>query len=243
MSYLELSAFGLAALAVFFSLLTTVLVARRQVNINSLKVAIAELFRPETERIRQENEARSETLRTAVSTTLHGFQDALATQIRDFGSRLDIGIKGIGDATDKIGKKLDDDLRKMGDEAQQNRDVLRNTIEAKLDAAATKQAQSTKEFREEVTGSFQQMANRVSDALTTAGTQQRERLDVVTLSITGLTEKHERAQEALRQTVETRLDVLRTENASKLEEMRKTVDEQLQSTLERRLGEILQARR
>src|SRR6516162_8517494 len=40
----------------------------------------------------------------------------------------------------------------------------------------------------------------------------------------------------LRRAVEGRLDVLRSENAEKLEQMRKTVDEKLQGTLEQRLG-------
>lgn len=45
---------------------------------------------------------------------------------------------------------------------------------------------------------------------------------------------------ALRQTVETQLGALREENAKKLDEMRATVDEKLQGTLEKRLGESFQ---
>ena len=41
----------------------------------------------------------------------------------------------------------------------------------------------------------------------------------------------------MRLTVETRLGAIQTENAAKLEEMRKTVDEKLHATLEQRLGE------
>jgi DNA recombination protein RmuC len=52
-----------------------------------------------------------------------------------------------------------------------------------------------------------------------------------------MTETQERGLEALRQSVEQRLDAIRTENSVKLDEMRRTVDEKLQSTLEARLGE------
>jgi DNA recombination protein RmuC len=52
-----------------------------------------------------------------------------------------------------------------------------------------------------------------------------------------LAEQQGGAAEALRQTVEGRLDKLRQENSDKLDEMRKTVDEKLQSELEKRLGE------
>jgi DNA recombination protein RmuC len=45
------------------------------------------------------------------------------------------------------------------------------------------------------------------------------------------------ALESVRTTVEHRLDVMRSDNAAKLNEMRATVDEKLQATLEQRLGE------
>ena len=62
----------------------------------------------------------------------------------------------------------------------------------------------------------------------------------MTKSLDFLVEKQERAQEALRQTVEGRLDAIRTANEAKLDEMRKTVDEKLQSTLDERLGQNFQ---
>ena len=52
-----------------------------------------------------------------------------------------------------------------------------------------------------------------------------------------LTETNERKLTEVRATLETKLKDLQTENTTKLEEMRRTVDEKLQSTLEKRLGE------
>ena len=43
--------------------------------------------------------------------------------------------------------------------------------------------------------------------------------------------------DSIRKTVQERLDTMRTENATKLEQMRETVDEKLHTTLEKRLGE------
>lgn len=70
----------------------------------------------------------------------------------------------------------------------------------------------------------------------TAAKKQQDGLSAVVETIKQLTTDHERRQEALRQTVEGKLDSIRTENTAKLEEMRQTVDEKLQSTLEARLG-------
>ncbi len=66
---------------------------------------------------------------------------------------------------------------------------------------------------------------------------QKERLENVTSAVSGLSEKLEKGQETLRGAVESRLDAIRQENAIKLDAMRQTVDEKLQSTLEARLGE------
>jgi DNA recombination protein RmuC len=52
-----------------------------------------------------------------------------------------------------------------------------------------------------------------------------------------LTETNQQAAESLRQLVAQRLDTLRIENTAKLDQMRQTVDEKLQGTLEKRLGE------
>jgi DNA recombination protein RmuC len=58
----------------------------------------------------------------------------------------------------------------------------------------------------------------------------------VQLTLKQMGEQLRTAVGELRQAVEGRLDVLRAENAAKLEQMRQTVDEKLQGTLEQRLG-------
>jgi DNA recombination protein RmuC len=79
-------------------------------------------------------------------------------------------------------------------------------------------AAGAKALREEVQHTLQQLGDRLG------------------VAVTELTRKSETQQDALRNTVEGRLNVLRSENAEKLEQMRQTVDEKLQGTLEQRLG-------
>jgi DNA recombination protein RmuC len=64
----------------------------------------------------------------------------------------------------------------------------------------------------------------------------RELSDQLAVAVTEFAGKSENQQQALRTAVEGRLDVLRAENSQKLEQMRQTVDEKLQGTLEQRLG-------
>jgi hypothetical protein len=70
--------------------------------------------------------------------------------------------------------------------------------------------------------------------------EQRTALESVTTKIGQLTENNEKRLEALRETVAGGLKALRTDNADKLEKMRATVEEKLQGTLEKRLGESFQ---
>src|SRR3954465_14153804 len=69
------------------------------------------------------------------------------------------------------------------------------------------------------------------------GTLQKQQLDSFGAQITRLVESGEKKADELRTAVEHRLSQLQTDNAAKLEEMRRTVDEKLQSTLDKRLSE------
>jgi DNA recombination protein RmuC len=125
----------------------------------------------------------------------------------------------------------------MGTEAAKNRDALRQQIETKLDGAGDKQAEHSKSLREELNGSFKHLGDHIATTLTDLGHQQKERLETTTKALQTLTDKNDKSQEALKQAVEGRLDIIRQENAAKLDEMRQTVDEKLHATLENRLGE------
>ena len=128
----------------------------------------------------------------------------------------------------------------MRSEANTNREGLRQLVEAKLNNATEQQASTAKDVREELGASFQRLGSRVSEALSLASDQQKERLEKTTQALILLTEKNERSQEALKQAVETRLDAIRQESEKKLEEMRITVDEKLQTTLDNQFGKIVE---
>ena len=172
--------------------------------------------------------------------TLKAFRelgDAFATRVNEFGNRMDAGVNTMDARAVAIGNKLDNDMVQMGEYASRAREELRQIIETKLDDAASKHASTAMESRQEVLANFELLNGGVKETLGQLGAQQKERLDNVALALGNLTETQERAQVSLRSSVEQRLDALRTENMAKLEEMRKTVDEKLQSTLEVRLGE------
>ena len=91
--------------------------------------------------------------------------------------------------------------------------------------------------REERTQSALLLGQAVTTQIGQFGTAQAERLEAFARELNrfslGLDERFERLKIA----VEGRLTAMQADNASKLEEMRRTVDEKLHATLEQRLGE------
>lgn len=144
---------------------------------------------------------------------------------------------GTGRLRQEVGQTLATHHRDVVDRVVQSSGTLRDTIEARMDAALAQQGNAAHGLREELSGSFQRMRQGVGETLNQASEHQKERLDATQAALTSLTELNKNAGEHFRLTVEGRLDVMRQENAEKLEEVRKTVDEKLNDTLNKRLDE------
>ncbi len=92
-------------------------------------------------------------------------------------------------------------------------------------------------LREEVSSTFKGFNDSVLAQLTQLIGLEQQQLDGFSEKLKALTKSNEDKIGELRTTVEVRLDRIQADNAGRLEEMRKTVDEKLQGTLEKRLGE------
>ena len=124
-------------------------------------------------------------------------------------------------------------LSAMRQEASDGRAKLEEALKANSDAFSLTQTTRLSETNQ----AMKDLAERLQAAHETARTQQKEALDGVGLKIQALTEGNEKKQDAIREALTASLDLLRKENEAKLEQMRATVDEKLQGTLEARLGE------
>lgn len=92
--------------------------------------------------------------------------------------------------------------------------------------ARTELSTALKDFRDSLQKQMNDMAG-----------LQKQQLDSFAVQLVNLTEKSEKKFDELRAAVEGKLTQLQAENTAKLEEMRRTVDEKLQGTLDKRLGE------
>jgi DNA recombination protein RmuC len=141
------------------------------------------------------------------------------------------------DEVDRIRSGGEEQARGLRQELANSLHHFQDSTLKAFDDSAARHTAAAKELREELTTNFGNLGGPLTETLGHLGAQQKERLENVSMALDLLTQKHERTQAELKQSVEARLDAIRTENAAKLDEMRNTVDEKLQTTLESRLGQ------
>ena len=107
----------------------------------------------------------------------------------------------------------------------------------RLDAIRGESARSAKQLREEVVTTLKSISETMATTFKDLAAAQKTQLENMTSEIANLSESTEKKLEAVRIGVEGKLQSIQVENANQLELMRQTVDEKLQGTLEKRLGE------
>ncbi len=206
------------------------------------------ILREEITRSREESAAAAKSLREELGHQLLGFQDSVLktmaemqnlqkSQLQSFSERLEEGVRAIDRRVEGMATTLKNGLDETRHTLDRRQQGLQELVDAKLEGLKNYSAESDRALRTEVQGSLKTLGDSLAGNLTRLGEAQREKLSLIAEELGKLTQKQEQAQENLRRTVEQRLDTLRSENTEKLETIRKTVDEQLQGTLEKRLGE------
>ncbi|WP_152047001.1 DNA recombination protein RmuC [Aureimonas psammosilenae] len=116
--------------------------------------------------------------------------------------------------------------RALREEVAHNIDRLADTLSKRLAEVAGAQGAQLETFAGQLRQSAAESAQRLKESQEDFGRR-----------LGAINETNARAGEALKAGVEAQLSTLRKENDAKLEQMRVTVDEKLQGTLEQRLGE------
>lgn len=143
---------------------------------------------------------------------------------------------GIETRLGEFGKAQTEQLSEMRKEASDGRAKLEEVVRRNAEGFAAAQSERLKETNDAVQG----LSDRLLAAQRDGREEQRVALEGVTGKIGQLVESNDKRQEALRETVAGGLEKMRVDNADKLEKMRATVEEKLQGTLEKRLGESFQ---
>jgi DNA recombination protein RmuC len=114
---------------------------------------------------------------------------------------------------------------------------LTKTIDERLAGIRSEFSENAKQLRGEVVAALKGITESTMKTMGELAQVQERQLETMSTSIAKLSDSNEKKLEAVRATVEHKLQSMQTDNAKQLDQMRQTVDEKLQGTLDKRLGE------
>ncbi len=129
--------------------------------------------------------------------------------------------------------KLHDRFAALGSKQER----LENVVKDEITRNRQETANSARQARQELGNTLKQSSDSIGQRLLENITIQKDQLDSFSKQLVAMAKLNEEKIEAMRQTMETQVRTLQADNTRQLEQIRATVDEKLQTTLEKRLGE------
>lgn len=172
-------------------------------------------FLVQIQNLAKSNEERLDKLTDLNDKNLKEFQDQTDSSYKEFKNELTEILKDITTTAEKINTNVDTKIKNLQSEISQNAKDNREEL-----------SKSLKSFEEQSSNDSRELSKAMKENFEALLKEQKE-----------LNSNIESKLEKIRNTVEDKLKSLQDDNAKKLDEMRATVDEKLQSTLEKRLGE------
>lgn len=190
--------------------------------------ALTETLRREvTDPILREERNSQSVLRTEMQTELRGSRTETVSTVQT--------------SMEKLGQSLRESQRETA-ELQSKRISELTEAETKLMAELTAAQNRRFEAQDARLEAMQKSLNALlSERMDGLNTNVGQRLSEVEKQFKDFREQSAAAQEQLRKTMEERMTVLQTRNAEQLEQMRATVDEKLQKTLDERISQSFKA--
>ena len=128
-------------------------------------------------------------------------------------------------------------LRKDFDDLGNKQERLENVVKNEITLNRQETSNSARQAREELGTALRSSTDSLHQRMVENIRMQRDQLDSFAKQLIAMAKLNEDKLEAMRRTMEIQLRTLQEDNTRQLEKMRATVDEKLQSTLEKRLGE------
>lgn len=125
----------------------------------------------------------------------------------------------------------------MRETVEKRLEIIQDSSGKKLDQVRQESTISVQKSREEVNASLKTFGEALTKTMNDFVGWQRTQFDGVLNQLKELREQNDLRLTEVKATVELRLKSIQDDNAKNLEQMRQTVDEKLQGTLEKRLGE------
>jgi DNA recombination protein RmuC len=226
----------LALVAVSIILLIRILSGKSKADYAELPGSIAALekeilkvsatVKDEITRNRDEWNRQAKETRGELSNSFKQFGDSLLQRMTEIAGLQKTQLDTFSAGLDKLTRTNEEKL-----------DRLTVTINENLKTILEQTMAQSKENRDELVKSLKSFEEKFSQNVKEFNDYQRQKFFDLTDNQNRQSQATEQRLEKMRETVEGKLKLLQEDNSKKLDEMRATVDEKLQTTLEKRLGE------
>jgi DNA recombination protein RmuC len=218
----------------------------------SALIGISGTVSTNAETLTRSNEQKLELLRTGVEQRLNSFTS-------ESGRKADLLSQALAASADKLHDEVSSKLGEFRTSLEgtinsthqvqrETTESVSNAISALLTSSENRQVRLQTVIEGKMTTLGQLTAQKLTDVEGTLRTQTQELRtetgaafkglgDSVIITLTEISQIQKRELQELRATIDGRLSNIQVENEKKLEQMRQTVDEKLQGTLEARLGD------
>jgi DNA recombination protein RmuC len=208
--------------------------------------------REDSARGRQEQLAQFQALRTDILNSMAGMGDSVANKLDGFSRINDQRMESLRTAMDQrldsftveTARKVDGLTQSVGSLISSLQDVLATRLvefKSLLDGLAAQSQNLQTQHTETISSTIRSLQSGIDHNMLLlreeAGTLFKNLSDTVLSILTGISQLQKSDLVEMRNLVDGRLASLQFENERKLEQMRQTVEEKLQGTLEARLGD------
>ena len=161
----------------------------------------------------------------------------LARKTSQTAAALEPRLEAFEKTQERTEKAVREEVANNRDELGKSAREQRRELNEQLDGLRAESSTGAKQLREEVISALNVIAETITRTMGEIANLQKVPLEAMSSVIGKLSESNEKKLEAIRATLESKLESIQNDNAKQLDQMRQTVDEKLQGTLEKRLGE------
>jgi DNA recombination protein RmuC len=177
-----------------------------------------------------ESGRKIDALTQSVATSSGSLQDEVSVKLVEFKNSLEGTVKETHQLQRQQTESISGTIRTLQSTIDEKQLSLQTAIESKLSSLGQLTGQKLSDVEGALRSHAQQLREETGTAFKGLG-------DSILTTLTEISHLQKNELQELRLTVDGRLATIQTENEKKLEQMRQTVDEKLQGTLESRLGE------
>ena len=210
--------------------------------------AVKEVLEQRLAAIQEDNSNKLDQMRLGTNSANKDMRDEVNLSLKNFNDSVLKTMTQLSDAQTREMEAFSTQFQKLTETNEGKLTAVREVLEQrlaaiqednsnKLDQMRLGTINANKDMRDEVNLSLKNFNDSVLKTMTQLSDAQTREMETFSTQLGILTESNQARLETLKMAVEAKLQSLQEDNAKQLDQMRATVDEKLQGTLEKRLGE------